>query len=201
MPVLGDLLFYRRDQVDLDHILRHQVELLSRKVDALPDKLFSAKSDDEIAAQVAKDAAVEPLQVDFASAVANVREVEVEVHDRFRYDRDTVRVPGLEATKAIPFKGDKELWHLKTNPWGMNPPRGDVRRDTVVIGISVPTQESEAAAKYIEETIAMIPEYLQHQKTQIDAHNAGLAGHALQWVKMRRGRLSQASVLLKNLGG
>lgn len=201
MAVLGDLLFYRRDQVDLDHVLRHQVDLLRQKVDALSDKLFSEKSDDEIAAQVAREAAVEPLQVDFASAVASVREVEVEVRDRFRYDRDVVRLPGLEATKAIPFKGDKELWHLKTNPWGMNPPRGVIRSGTIVIGISVPAQEPDAAAKYIEDTMSAIPEYLQRQKVQIDAHNAGLAGQAKQWVKVRRGRLSHASDLLKKLGG
>lgn len=201
MTVLGDLLFYRRDQVDLDHVLRHQVELLRQKVDALSDTFFAQKSDEEIAAHIATEATVEPLQVDFTNAVAAVREVQVERRDDFGFDRGSVRVPGLQATKTIRFKGDKALWHLRTNPFNMNPPHGEVRGDTVVVGISVPAHAADEAARYIDETLARMPEYLQRQKVQIDAHNAGLAGHAMQWVKVRRGRLSQASDLLKKLGG
>jgi hypothetical protein len=201
MTVLGDLLFYRRDQVDLDHVLRHQVELLRQKVDVLPDTFFVQKTDEEIAAHIATEATVEPLQVDFANAIAAVREVQVERRDDFGFDRGSVRVPGLQATKTIRFKGDKALWHLRTNPFNMNPPHGDVRADTVVVGISVPAHAADEAARYIDETLAKIPEYLQRQKAQIDAHNSGLAGHAMQWVKVRRGRLSQASDLLKKLGG
>lgn len=36
------------------------------------------------------------------------------VHDRFGLDRGSVRVPGLLATKSIPFKRDLELWRLRT---------------------------------------------------------------------------------------
>jgi hypothetical protein len=201
MTVLGDLLFYRRDQVDLDHVLRHQVELLRQKVDALPDAFFAQKTDEEIAAHVAKEATVEPLQVDFANAVAAVCEVQVERRDDYGFDRSSVRVPGLQATKTIRFKGDKALWHLRTNPWDMNPPHGEVRADTVVVGISVAAHAADEAARYIDQTLAKIPEYLQRQKVQIDAHNSGLAGHAMRWVTVRRGRLSQASDLLKKLGG
>jgi hypothetical protein len=202
MAVLGDLLFYRRDQVDLDHVLRHQVELLRQKVDALPDTFFAQKTDEEIANHIATEAAIEPLQVDFANAVAAVREVQVERRDDFGFDRGRgVHVPGLQATKTIRFKGDKALWHLRTNPFNMNPPHGDVRADTVVVGISVPAHAADEAARYIDETLARIPEYLQRQKAQIDAHNAGLARQAMQWVTVRRGRLSQASDLLEKLGG
>ena len=134
MSVVGELLFYRRDQVDLDHVLRHQVELLRQKVDALPDSLFAEKTDEEIAARIATEAAIEPLEVDFASAVAAVREVEVERRDDFGFAWGNARVPGLQATKTIRYKGDKELWRLRTNPFNMNPPHGDVRGDTVVVG-------------------------------------------------------------------
>lgn len=68
MAVLGDLLFYRRDQVALDDVLRHQVELLRDRVDALPDKLFTEKSDEEIAAHVAKESMIQALKVDFEAA-------------------------------------------------------------------------------------------------------------------------------------
>ncbi|MGX7006170.1 hypothetical protein [Caballeronia sp. KNU42] len=200
MGVLGDILFYRRDQVDLDDTLRHRVEQLRAKVDGLPEKLFSEKSDEEIATNIAQEEAVKPLAVDFAAGTPSVREMQVEVQDQFGFERGPVHVSGLEVTKSVPFKGDPELWRLRTNPWGMNPPRGEVRGDKLVIGISVRAQQTEEAARYIEETIAQIPEYLQRQEAQITQHNASLAQHAMQWISMRRQRLSAASDLLKKLG-
>lgn len=201
MAVMGDRLFYRRDQVGLDDALRHKVDLLRSKVDAIPEKFFSEKSDDEIAAHVAKEQAIRPLVVDFDAATPSVQETQVEVHDRFGFDRGPVRIPGLLATKSIPFTGDPELWCLRTNPYTLNPPRGEVRDNKLVIGISVPAQQADEAARYIDETIAQIPEYLQRQEAQITQHNAFLAVHAMQWIKLRRRRLGSASDLLKKLGG
>ncbi|NSX17018.1 hypothetical protein HTY52_23275 [Cupriavidus taiwanensis] len=201
MSVLGDLLFYRRDQVGLDDVLRHQVEQLRGKVDALPEMLFAEKSDEEIAAHIAGQEAVKPLTVDFAAATPSVCETQVEVHDRFGFERGPVRVAGLQATKSIPFTGDPDLWFLRTNPWSLNPPRGDVRGNKLVIGITVPAQQADEAARYIDETIDQIPQYLERQSAQIAQHNASIASHAMQWVKLRRQRLGTASDLLKKLGG
>jgi hypothetical protein len=201
MAALGDLLFYRRDQFGLDEALRHQVEVLRGKVDALPDKVFSEKTDEEIAQYLAKEHAIEPLSVDFAAATPNVQETQVEVRAEFGFNRGPMRVPGLVATKLIPFKGDPELWRLRTNPFNMNPPRGEVRGNTLIIGIAVPAQQADEAARYIERTLAQIPEYLQRQEAQIAQHNASLAATSIQWIKARRQRLGSASDLLKKLGG
>ncbi len=201
MAVLGELLFYRHDQVGLDDVLRHQLGLLRGQVDELPDKLFAGKTDEEVAAHVAAKCAIEPLKLDLAAAKASVEEVQVEVHDRWGFERGPVRVPGLRATKSIPFTGEEDLWRLRTNPWNMNPPRGDVRGRNLVIGIEVAVQQADEAAKYIEDTIAQLPEYLQRQEAQLAPYNSGLAGNAMQWIKMRRSRLGTANDLLKKLGG
>jgi len=201
MSAVGELLFYRRDQVDLDGVLRHQLELLRGKVDALPDQLFSEKTDEGIAQYLAKQHAVEPLSVDFAAAKPNVQETRVEVRDQFGFNRGPIRVPGLLATKAIPFKGDPGLWRLRTNPFNMHRPHGEVRGNMLIIGIAVPAQQADEAARYIERTIGQIPEYLQRQEAQIARHNASIAQTSLQWIRARRQRLGSASDLLKKLGG
>jgi hypothetical protein len=56
-------------------------------------------------------------------------------------------------------------------------------------------------ARYINQTIAQIPEYLQRQEVQIAQYNGSLAQHAMQWIKARRQCLGSASDLLKKLGG
>jgi hypothetical protein len=201
MAALGDLLFYRRDQVGLDDFLRHQVDLLRGKVDTLPDKFFSEKSDDEIAAHLAKEHAIQPLIVDFSAAKPNVQETQVEVRDQFGFNRGPIRVSGLLATKSIPFKGDPGLWHLRTNPYSTNAPLGEVRGNMLVIGISLPAQQTDEAARYIDQTIAQIPEYLRRQEAQIAQHNASVPAQAMQLIRGRRQRLGSASDLLKKLGG
>ncbi|MDF3813229.1 MULTISPECIES: hypothetical protein [Rhodopseudomonas] len=201
MAVLGELLFYRRDRVGLDDVLRHQVDLLRGRVDELPDELFANNTDEEVAAHVAGKCAIQSLKLDLAAAKANVEEVQVEVHDRWGYERGPIRVPGLRATKSIPFTGEEDLWRLRTNPWNMNPPRGDIRGRNLIIGIEVAAQQADEAAKYIEDTIAQLLEYLQRQAAQLAPYNAGLAGNAMQWIKMRRARLGTANDLLKKLGG
>lgn len=201
MTVLGDLLFYRSDMVGLGDVLRHRVEQLRTKVDALPDRLFAEKSDDEIATQIASEQAIAPLVADFAAATAKVQETEVEVHDQFGFHRGPIRVAGLEATKTIPFTGDPDLWRLHPNSWSSSPPRGDVRRNNLVIGITVPAQQADEAARYIDRTIADLPDYIVRQKVLIDQHNASLFTQVMPWIKARRQRLSAASDLLKKLGG
>lgn len=201
MAALGDLLFYRRDGAGLDDILRHEVRLLQSRVDALPDKFFTDHSDDQIAAHIAEQHAIQPLKADFGAAKASVVETQVEVQDQFGFRRGPIRVPGLLATKSIPFQGDPELWRLRTNPFNMNPPRGEVRGNTLVIGITVPAQQADEAKRYIDQALAQIPEYLQRQEAQIAQHNASLATHAMQWITARRQRLGSAADLLKKLGG
>jgi hypothetical protein len=201
MAVLGDLLFYRRDQVGLDDVLRREVGLLRDRVDALPDKFFAESSDDQIATFLAEQHAIQPLRVNFGAAKASVIETQLEVHDQFGFRRGPVRVPGLLATKSIPFQGDPDLWRLRTNPFNMNPPHGEIRGNTLVIGISVSTQEADEARRYIDQVIAQIPEYLQRQEAQIAQHNASLTTHAMQWIKVRRQRLGSAADLLKKLEG
>jgi hypothetical protein len=199
MAILGEVLFYRRDQVDLDTVLRHQEQLLREKVEKLPSGIFSAKSDGEIAADMAASEAIAPLQIDLQRATPQVLEVQLNIRDQFGFDRELIRVPGLRATKTIPFTGDPTLWHLRTNPYNLNPPHGEVRGSNLIIGVEVPAQQANEAKQYIDETIAKLPEYLERQRAQIEPYNNGIAGNAVALIVQRRSRLSQASDLLNKL--
>ncbi len=199
MAVLGDLLFYRRDQVDLDTALRAQAEQLRGKVDALPDRIFRERTDQEITQELAVSEAIEPLTLDFTQAKAAVSEVEVEVEDQFGFRRGPVRIAGLRVTKTIPFTGDPELWGLRTNPYNHNPPRGEVRDGSLIIGIEVSAQQPDEAKRYIDGTIGALPEWLGRSRAQVEAHNARIASMVMLFVQQRRARLAQASDLLKKL--
>ena len=202
MAVLGDLLFYRRDMVGLPDVLRHHAEQLQSVVDRLADKAFAKGTDADVAAQVARDQAIRGLSADFEGVKAAVVETEVDVRDPFGFQGDgPIRVPGLLATKTIPFQGDPKLWRLHPGSWNSNPPRGEVRNNTLVIGMSVPTQQADQAAQYIEQTLAQLPPILAQQQTLIDAHSALLESRAMPWIQARRQRQGAALDLLKKLSG
>jgi hypothetical protein len=70
-----------------------------------------------------------------------------------------------------------------------------------VIGMTVPAQQADQAAQYIEQTVAQLPDIIARQKALIDQHNASIAAQAMPWIQARRQRLGTASDLLKKLGG
>jgi len=202
MAVVGELLFYHRNGVDLDDILRHNsTKNLRDVVDGLAEKIFQESSDEEIADKVASEMRIEPLEVDFDGAVPKVEETQVEIRDAYGFDRGPIRVAGLRATKTIPFKGDANLWHLRTNPFDMNPPHGEVRGKYLVVGIEVSAQQGDQAAQYIDGAIKSISEYVKRQRAQIEPYNESLKKAALPFIQQRRSRLGNAADLLKKLGG
>lgn len=203
MAVIGSVLFFNPRGPDLDDVLGHQSsgEGMRKAVEGLPASTFE-QTDEEIAKVVAAEMSVTPLQVDFDRAKPSVEETTVDVSHEFDYGFPRGgRAPGLEVTKTIPFTGERQLWQLKTNPYNMNPPRGEVHHGEVRIGLTVPTNQAESAKTYLDDTIKNIKECLQRQEAQIARHNAGLEQAALQFIRARRSRVGAATDLLKKLGG
>ena len=203
MAVIGNLLFFQQRGPDLDDVLRHQSsgDGMRAAVERLPVSAFE-QTDEEIARQVEAEMAVTPLQVDFDGATAHVEETTVDVSREFEYGFSRGgRVPSLAVTKTIPFSGDRQLWNLRTNPFDLNPPRGEVRQGEVRIGLIVATAQADRAAAYLDETIGKIKECLKRQEAQIAQHNAGIEQAALQFIRARRSRVDVAADLLKKLGG
>ncbi|KUL94296.1 hypothetical protein DK26_14855 [Bosea sp. WAO] len=200
MALIGDILFYKGD---LDAGLRHQFTLLPAAVDKISEPTFNAKSDEEIVELVLKDFRVEPLTLHTDQAEAKVEEGQAETRDHFRYHlpNGPMKVPGLKASKRIPFSGDPQLWKLKPNRYTLNPPYGEVRSNTLIIGITVPAAQANEAKEHIDSTLAKIPDYLNAQRAQLDEYNARLPAEVARLIQQRRGRLGTAAELLKKLQG
>lgn len=204
MAVIGEPLFYSGQRAALSDVLRHHTEQLGAKVNAIPDADFRRLTDDEIASRIATEESLKPLELDLLAAKASVSEAQVEVTDRFSYDirpGQTLRIPGILASKSIPFTGDAALWRLTPSTYSMNPPRGEIRGNAVVVGISVPSQKADEAASYIEQTIAQLHGPIETQRAQIAAFNDALDQNIRPHIAARRARQSTADDLLKKLEG
>jgi hypothetical protein len=201
MGVIGELLFFSGfRRASLSDVLRHNLQqVVADAVERLPASDFGAKADAELAAAVAASCKVEPLQLQLEKAEGGAEPTQLTVQDRFFGGSATVQ--GLEITKSIPFAGDAELFELQPNQFDMNPPRGEVRGDRLVIGMTVRQQAAEEAIRYIEDTVRDVEKYIGWQADVIADHNAQLTGAALAAVQRRRATLSTASDIAKRLSG
>lgn len=199
MSVIGNLLFYSGQGPGLSDVLRHNLEKeVPAKVDHIPASDFESKSDEELMSAIVDQAKAEPLALRLDEAEGDVTEKSVTVRDVFG---DTVVIPGLRVTKVVPFDGEAQLFKLQPNTWDMNPPRGEVQGQKLIVGMEVRESESESAVQYIEQTIARVQEHIGRQQGQIDEHNAQLSGVAAAAIQRRRASVGKASDLAARLRG
>lgn len=194
MSVLGDLLFYQRNGTTLDDYLRHRATVeLEAVVNRLPEATLSGKTAEEIVAMVVDDLAIAPLTIFVDQAENEVVEVPVEVVDIF--SRQPVRVNGLRATKSIPFEGQPQLWAMQTNPYDMDPPRGNIRGMNLEIAIEVRAGDDATVSEHMRSTIARVGDYITRHTAQISAFNSALPPKVASAVSDRRSRMDAAKAL------
>lgn len=199
MSVIGNLLFYSGRGPGLSDVLRHNLEKeVPAKVDRIPASDFESKSDEELTSAIVEQAKAEPLTLRLDEAEGDVTEKSITVQDVFG---DTATIAGLRVTKVVPFNGEAQFFQLQPNTWDMNPPRGEVRGQKLIVGMEVRESESESAVQYIEQTIARVQEYIGRQQGQIDEHNAQLPGVAAAAIQRRRASVGKASDLAARLRG
>jgi uncharacterized coiled-coil protein SlyX len=199
MSVIGDLLFWSGRGADLGDHLRHALQnAVPAEVDRLPVSDFADKSDDEIVATLVERIKAEPIGLRLDEAEPDVVERNVEVRDVFG---GTATVPGLRVAKVVPFDGEEGLFKLTPNQWDTNPPRGQVRGNTLTVGMEVRASEDEQAIQYIEQTLASVQVYIDRQKAQLDEYNQQLPAAVRSAVERRRGTLGRASSVADRLRG
>jgi hypothetical protein len=199
MSVIGNLLFYSGRGPGLSDVLRYNLEEeVPAKVDRIPAPDFESRSDEELTLAIVEQAKAEPLTLRLGEAEGDVTARSVTVQDVFG---DMAAIPGLRVTKVVPFDGEAQLFKLQPNTWDMNPPRGEVQGQKLIVGMEVRESESESAVQYIEQTIARVQEHIGRQQGQIDEHNAQLPGVSTAAIQRRRASVGKASDLAARLRG
>lgn len=198
MNVLGEPLFWQSEP-DLNDVLFQARELALTRVDKLPIETF-AITDDMIADELARASAIHPILLLLDKAEPNIDEPPVTVNDGYRDGyRGSMRLMGLQVTKSIPFEGDPRLLHLRPTSYDLNPPRGKIHGNVLIIGKGFRESEGEDAKHYIKDTEISIDKYLAFQRSQIEAHNGTLAAAIKPRVAERRARLAKAAAIQKEL--
>lgn len=185
---------------ELDSVLRAQVASVRDRVDGIPRDQFLATSEDTLVEHIRSSMEVEPIQLHEDAIVMDQQETKIDV-SRWP-DRNLFREPGpifvagIQITVTIPFSGDHQLWKLRPNPCQMSFPHGIVRAPGASglghldIVFSQPSDQSPDALKQeLDKSLRDIRSHLEHQRRQIEQHNASLPNVIRQVVHARRARL------------
>ncbi len=149
-----DLLFFRNDGLDAR---RQSVEAAILRVDDIPEEDIAADKLDALAGEIIADCAVRVpnlhrSDISFERGERNVRRRNA-WGEMFE---GAVTVFYFE----VPFAGDSEIFGMRPSTYDMNPPRGDVRGDVLVIsveGIDDPGRVNQE----VESTLNSVDQYLK----------------------------------------
>jgi len=191
--VIGDILFFRQDHLSVSNVVRNSYELLAQEVEKYPEREFDKQSDHEAVSALAIHIMIEPINLNYDSAIKKAEEITVTRRNEFG---DVFETPGLRVTKTFSFSGDRNLWNIGIGKLSSSMPKGSVGNGTITIGMEVPHNNGKAAADHIISTVEQIERYLKDQNETLARFNADLPSRLLPLVQARRSRRSNAEQLL-----
>ena len=89
----------------------------------------------------------------------------------FHSDRGPVYVTGTEVVVEVPFSGDPEMFKVRPSTSNMNPPRGDVRGNTITFRSWGENMNAQQVRSELDRWLADINQYLQWQRNSFKNFN------------------------------
>ena len=112
---------------DLQSVLANQLTKVNDAVLKIDQRRFNDETDDQLAAFVASQLVVSPLELYEDQIEVSSRDAKVDVrYDMIRIIFDKSRpvyVDGIEVVYHLPYSGDMELLKCRPSTYTLNPPR------------------------------------------------------------------------------
>jgi hypothetical protein len=195
---------YLFSEYDLCAVLQHQLKAINDKVIAIPKDRFKADSNEQIAAAVASELVIEPLEFDDDEITVDSRDVKVDVGQDFNRAISNRSQPyfvdGTEVSYHLPFRGEKQLLKCRGNQFTMNPPRAEIGRGELVYPYQVAGQDIASTKQKFDEDLRSLKQWLPWINGPVAAYNATLEDEVRQRVAQRRSELEKAAIELGALG-
>jgi hypothetical protein len=191
-------------EYDLRLVLEAQLKQVGSRVLAIPNERFKLASDEYLAAQIASDLTVTPLEIVDDEISVSSRDAEIDIsQDPNRLIMDRSRPfyrDGIEVTYHIPYRGDEQLLKCRPGSFTLNPPRAVISRHELRFPYDHPDRDVAATKSWFNEDLASLRQWLPWVNEQVAAYNGSLEENARQRVVQRRAELDRTEVDLASLG-
>lgn len=195
-----DLLFSKHD---LRAVLEHQLKSVDGKVRAIPGEHFETQSDEFIAASIASDLVVSPLELHEERISVSTKEANIDVtHDpnRHFFGPGPHYIPGIEVTYHLPYSGQGVLWECRPNQFTLNPPRAVISREELTFPIDSANRDVTATKVHFQEHLSNIKHWLPWINNQVEGYNNQLEETVRRSVVARRQQLVKTKEDIESLG-
>lgn len=195
---------YLFSDADWFSVERNQHQKMAEEIAAVNgDRLLNTAIDD-LARYFESKFNVEVPALITEEIVVDQRETKIDVrHDPRRWIDDRSRpvyVPGTEVEVEIPFTGEAEVFRVQPTSYTLNPPRAEVRTNSLVLRISGTDLSAEGVQQSINQTINDIQSYLSTLRTNAAGLNQQLFQRAKTAIESRRQKLLADRNLVGALG-
>jgi hypothetical protein len=185
-------------------MLEELLRSVSDRVIKLDKRRFGAESDEMLAADIASELVVAPLELVEDDISVSSRDVKVDVSQDFRravFDRSRpAYVDGIEVTYHVPFRGEKKLLQCLPSRFTFNPPQAVIAPGELRFPVQQPDRDVASTKRSFEEELARVKEWLPWVNSQVEAYNSSVEAAARNRVAQRRRELEQTADDLSSLG-
>lgn len=191
-------------QHDLAEVMRDREEQMLHRIDTIEENRLLNTSVEDLC---------EYFEVKYRLEVPRLRENEITVDqcetqvdvskDRSRaiFDRSKpFYVIGTEVRFFIPFDGDAELFKYRPHTFTLNPPRGTVSGNELILIYTRTDHDANALKSEFERDFDKIRQYLAWIDSTVSSFNASLRAKARQRIEARRDKLLRDQGLVASLG-
>jgi hypothetical protein len=181
---------------DIFSTIRAHTESLKKKVQSVPpNTLLNASEQDLVQALVEEFRLNVPVIKDAEIYIAHAAETQVDVSRdpmrRFFSDQHSgpAYVAGNKTVIAVPFEGDAGFFKIQPQSYSLNPPRGDIKKDEILLTYVRTDQNAEAIKQEYQRAVSSIKEYLASLSQSAAQFNGQLEGSVTSQLKARKDRL------------
>ena len=198
---MTDLLFCSSD---LQNVLAGQEQGLSREIGTLNEDRVLNTPPEELCGYFVEKYQVEPIEIDESGIQVDYGDAQIDVSHRFEYavfDRSTpTYVTGTRVTFFVPFSGDSDLFKCRPSSFNLNPPRGVVRGNELVIVYDRTRQDVANIAGEFEREKQNLKGYLAWISGDVGHFNSTIRQKVGEQIRARREKLLQDRGIVENLG-
>jgi hypothetical protein len=171
-----------------------------------PDTLLNASEQDLIQAVIEEFRLHVPVVKEDEIYIAHAGETQVDVSRdpmrRFLYDAHSgpAHVSGTKTVIAVPFEGDSGFFKIRPQTYNLNPPRGEITENEILLTYVRTDQNGEAIKQDYQRTVASIKQYLSSLSQSALQFNSQLEGFVTAQLKARKDRLLADAGMTATIG-
>ena len=196
-----DLLFCN---VDWHSVAEYQKREMANAIDGYDADRLLKTSTDDLAEYFVNSYRIDVPVLDLDALIADQREVQIDVsQDQLRYIRDRSQpfyVTGTRVEVEIPFTGEPEVFRIQPATFSLNPPRGDIRGNILVLAVEGTRLDPEAVRPQIDQQMESITSALNHLKSSAAGLTEVLSKSAMERIEGRKSKLLADRDLVSGLG-